>query len=514
MTNKKFLFIGMAVLLSASLFFLGCGGDEEEVGTPAPSAAETLVDDLGGAAKAEASGTTVTLKDNVELAKNVTVPDGVTLTIGAGYTLTVPADKTLTVTGTLNGVGPTSKLVLGAAVTVAGTELAAGTYVWDSAWFDETAYNAANALVATGGALVGKATSSGTTVTLTDNVTIAASSTTTVAVGVTLVVPSTKTLTVSGILAVSGTVTVESGGTLVGPGLTEQGLPVEGNVITFTGTGKVELEQGATGYYGETLFVSSSTSDGYYQWDSTASSSKVTLKGGYVTEVTAGKVIARANTGIAGSTFIVVADGATLTIADSVVYTVAGTLTVKDGGTLIVPALTQQGTPDSGHVAYAGSGIVELEQGAAGYYGASHLFISDSANAGDYQWDSTATNSKVTLKTDYVTELTAGKVIARANTGVAGSTTITIAQNATLTVADSITFTVGGTLTVNGTIAGTGTNSALVNGGTISFGTNGTKNFYPQNNNTAQDTPASSGATYKWATDAGGGSNAGWKAQS
>jgi hypothetical protein len=37
MTNKKFLFIGMAVLLSASLFFLGCPTEEEEEETPPPA---------------------------------------------------------------------------------------------------------------------------------------------------------------------------------------------------------------------------------------------------------------------------------------------------------------------------------------------------------------------------------------------------------------------------------------------------------------------------------------------
>jgi hypothetical protein len=148
MTNKKFLFIGMAVLLSASLFFLGCGGDEEEVGTPAPSAAETLVDDLGGAAKAEANGNAVTLKDNVELATEVTIPTDVTLTVRADKTLTVGANGSLVITGTLagepaSGSAAAAKVVVKGSVTGTGgtnfyaagdvlTTIAAGVYAWDA----------------------------------------------------------------------------------------------------------------------------------------------------------------------------------------------------------------------------------------------------------------------------------------------------------------------------------------------------------------------------------------------
>ncbi|MDR1232530.1 MAG: hypothetical protein LBK61_14145 [Spirochaetaceae bacterium] len=132
--EKKF-FTGMAVLLIASLFFLGCptdNGTAAEPETPAKSEAESLVDDLGGASKAKADGAAITLTDNVELAKAVTVPKDVTLTVGAGKTLTVPEGQTLTVTGILNGTDTASKLVLGkdVKVTVATVELTEGTYVW------------------------------------------------------------------------------------------------------------------------------------------------------------------------------------------------------------------------------------------------------------------------------------------------------------------------------------------------------------------------------------------------
>jgi hypothetical protein len=306
---------------------------------------------------------------------------------------------------------------------------------------------------------------------------------------------------------VAGTVTVAEGGTIKSPALGADGLPAGDNTITYTGNGKIELEQGATGYYGDSLFVSDSTTEGFYTWDTGATGSKVTLKGGNVTELTAGSVTARATTGIAAQTSIVVADSATLTVADSVVYTVAGTLTVKDGGTLKVPALDGSGLPSTGHIAYAGSGAVELEQGATGYYGDS-LFVSDSTTAGFYTWDTGATGSKVTLKSGNVTELTAGSVTAREATGIAASTSIVVADGATLTVAN-VVFQVGGTLTVQGSVLGTG-GASIQNGGTITVESTGTKNFYPNNDTTALETINAD--TYTWNATAGGAGTAGWKA--
>lgn len=81
-------------------------------------------------------------------------------------------------------------------------------------------------------------------------------------------------------------------------------MPVADAQITFSGSGKVELAQGATGYYGDRLFISADET-GLYKWDGTGG--KVTLKGNNVTEVTAGKVIARANTGIAATTTVNIA---------------------------------------------------------------------------------------------------------------------------------------------------------------------------------------------------------------
>jgi hypothetical protein len=104
---EKFFLFGMAVLLSVSLFMLGCSTDSDASGSnPGPSDAEkaaALANELGGS-KAEATGTTVTLKDDVSLTKNITVPARVTLNTDE-YTLTVNVGLTLTVAGTLEVAG-------------------------------------------------------------------------------------------------------------------------------------------------------------------------------------------------------------------------------------------------------------------------------------------------------------------------------------------------------------------------------------------------------------------------
>ncbi|MDR1230882.1 MAG: hypothetical protein LBK61_05725 [Spirochaetaceae bacterium] len=148
--EKKF-FTGMAVLLIASLFFLGCPTDNDDDGpeSPAKSAEESLKDDLGG--KAAVDGTTVTLTDNVSLAAAVTVPAGVTLSVPQDKTLTLGSGGSLVVTGTLAGAADAgdanvaAKVVVTAANTVtvganvfystAGasvTTVAVGTYIWDA----------------------------------------------------------------------------------------------------------------------------------------------------------------------------------------------------------------------------------------------------------------------------------------------------------------------------------------------------------------------------------------------
>ncbi|MDR1232288.1 MAG: hypothetical protein LBK61_12920 [Spirochaetaceae bacterium] len=522
MTNKKFLFIGMAVLLSASLFFLGCdtGGDDPVDGGDKD---ETAWYDVLGTGLTEMDNTVTLTAANTPLGASLTVPAGKTLKIDKNAKLTVSGDTTtlaIESTGALEGIDATSKLEVGAGVTVTGlTGVTAGkTYVWhNTAWIDETTYDtvvaeeAATALVtALGGDT--KATVDGTDktkVNLTGNVNVTGNATS-VEAGVTLAVPSGVELKVTGTLNVSGTVTVASGGILVGPVLNADGSAVSGNTVTYGASGKVELLQGAKAYYGDSLFLFTDET-GLYKWDSGDNSSKVTLKPDGVTEVTAGKVTAQAATGIATGTSIEIANGATLTIANSVQFPIWGTLVVKDGGTLKAPALTDgEGAPLTGDAVVnlisfpaiddnPATGKIELEQGANGYYGTS--FFVGSTNASLYKWDTDGVGSKVTLKPGNVT-LVAGKVTAQANTGIATSTEIKLDDNARLTIASGVQFPIWGGLSGS-------TGSTLVNGGTVTIMEGGSNNFYVSSSSTALDTITA--GTYTWDTTAGGGSSAGWE---
>jgi hypothetical protein len=101
--SKKFFFIGVAALLSASLFMLGCSSDDNDGPTPAQQAA-TLAGKLNGITTGTAvvNGATVTLSANVSLTETTTVvPAGVTLAVPSGKTLTVPSGKTLSVSGSV-----------------------------------------------------------------------------------------------------------------------------------------------------------------------------------------------------------------------------------------------------------------------------------------------------------------------------------------------------------------------------------------------------------------------------
>jgi cytoskeletal protein CcmA (bactofilin family) len=168
--------------------------------------------------------------------------------------------------------------------------------------------------------------------------------------GITLNVQTGKKLTVAGNLNVagelkvagnadvSGKVTVASGGKIVSPALGTDGLPTTTSKITFKDGGTIELAQGAIGYYGNAPFIGPSSADAPYAYNwGTGTDGKVTLKGTYTTELTAGNVIAAKDTGIAALTTISIAKGAKLTIASDVKFAVSGGgNNSKNNGTLDV----------------------------------------------------------------------------------------------------------------------------------------------------------------------------------
>jgi hypothetical protein len=107
MKNKKF-FLGMAVLLGVSLFFLGCpsdtddgGGSTTGGGDETATDADKLKEALGGDATIDADGKVV-LSKNVVLAQAVEVGADAVLVVPENVKLTVAAGGTLTVNGTVS----------------------------------------------------------------------------------------------------------------------------------------------------------------------------------------------------------------------------------------------------------------------------------------------------------------------------------------------------------------------------------------------------------------------------
>jgi cytoskeletal protein CcmA (bactofilin family) len=430
MTNKKFLFIGMAVLLSASLFFLGCptDGDDDDP-PPVPDTTPNWYDGLGDGLTE--TDNTVTLTADTTLSANLTVPADKTLKIGTGAKLTVPVDITVTLTGTgaLVGTGVTSKLELGTGVTVGG--LTAGTYVWYNAgWFDETVYNAAvtaatelvTALTADKAAVdVADATkvnltddaevpgTSGTPTPVPVNVTLATGAhTLTVANGKGLSVAGTVTVAgtfdVAGTLHVTGNVEVQSGGEYqflsTGSGTISGNITIEsgGAVVSvgggdLSGAGWTVVQQGGRAYLDVNktqMFVGTASDNA--AMIKLASGTVSTNNSGYKLEGTAtlGTTFPVASTktlSVAGGAILNVAEASgvlnvagTLDVAGTL--NVAGTVNVNNGGKYVFQATgrgTSTGTINivsGGEVLsvpgsdMAGTGYTVVEFGGKAYSGA------------------------------------------------------------------------------------------------------------------------------------------------
>ncbi|MDR1468620.1 MAG: hypothetical protein LBT00_04940 [Spirochaetaceae bacterium] len=107
--TKKFFIIGLTALLGVSLFLTGCPTDADD--TDGLSEAEKATNELANTGvlngKATASGTTVTLKEGVDLedAEPFVIPAGVTLAVPDGIILSVDSTAELTVTGALTVEG-------------------------------------------------------------------------------------------------------------------------------------------------------------------------------------------------------------------------------------------------------------------------------------------------------------------------------------------------------------------------------------------------------------------------
>jgi hypothetical protein len=146
---KKKFFLGMAVLLGASLFFFGCPADPDDDDSTPVGPEQSLVNDLGG------NGTigdgVVTLKADQEITGSVTIPADLTLKVPTDTVLTVKQSGTLAVKGGLTGEpggnsADAAQIVVQGTVTVTGTKnfyseagvvldsVAAGVYDWDASF--------------------------------------------------------------------------------------------------------------------------------------------------------------------------------------------------------------------------------------------------------------------------------------------------------------------------------------------------------------------------------------------
>jgi hypothetical protein len=525
--QKKSLWFILSAVLAVLLIFTGCptgSSTDSDSDSSTPDASVPGGGGGGGGSPAPDTGKEGLNGTYTVLSGQIyTVGTGGTYTVGSAGVFTVKADGTLVIqTGAVFVVQKGGKLTVektdgisnsgaltvakGATVTIGGKTLAEGkTYAGGVEESDDVT---ASVVEAFGGGDKVTVSDDGSTFTLNEEVTKIEKAAA-VPPGIELVIPEGKELEVSNTtLTVEGTVSVSKGATIKAPGLNDDGTPKEDSQIAFEAGGKIELATGATGYYGETLFIGSSTDTGaIYQWVDNDPAT-ITLKGENVTELTSGTVIVNQSTGVAKDTTTIIAEDAKLVLNKEVEYTVVGTLdvegtvTVPSGGTIKAPALKEDGTPDKDALIDIGeNGGVVLSYGATGYYGET-LFISSSGDNVPYIWDTGSTTAVVTLKSGYVTELTSGKVTVNADTGIAAGTTVHIATGATLTIASEKTYMVAGTLSGD-------PGAQIVKTGTITIA-GGTKNFYPSDNTTAEDTPG--GSSYTWAATAGGSGKSGWKA--
>ena len=411
-----------------------------------------------------------------------------------------------------------------------------------------------------GAALGDAATVSGATVTLAKDYTVASGATLAVPAGVTLAVPGSKTLDVAGTLGVAGTVSVASGGTLKAPALSENGTPKPESLISFTGNGKVELAQGAEGYYGSVLFISAGET-GLYKWE--GAGGKITLSGSNTTELTEGKVIVRAETGVAPTTTTKIANGATLIVAEDVTFTVNQTsiLNVADNANVVVngkltTASGATGTNNGTITVESGGIVVSTDDNAVGGTGKTVVKTGGKAYWGGESGDGSTLIAGASSDTTAVFQLGTGATFSFNNTsfGVAGGE-VTVATNFTInSKLQVLTIEASGTLILSKIASGNtvsltlydedGTGGAplvgkpgatveIKNGAFVEFADetneNDAKNVCTANNfyaatgtkitltdpgswngNVPRDYKPNADETYKWDAAAGGSGTAGW----
>jgi hypothetical protein len=232
--KKLSLILGVAVLLLAAMLMMGCEQPTDgRDGTDGTGPTDEQLDEalarymlkISGwdTDKVSMSGSTATLKENVDISNSLAVPAGVTLAVPAGVTLTVDSGATLTVAGSVTVLSGATLKVHSANAPITGD---GNITVENGGTLYNTAASTSVPSVATTGATFntgndGVVTLVSTTETEITSGTVTAGTgagimqytTGTVAEEATLVIPANVTFAVAGTLTVNGSMNVN--GTLV-----------------------------------------------------------------------------------------------------------------------------------------------------------------------------------------------------------------------------------------------------------------------------------------------------------
>jgi hypothetical protein len=271
------------------------------------------------------------------------------------------------------------------------------------------------------------------------------------------------TLTVNGTVKVEVDSTEGYAGTLKVPALKD--APTSG-AITFDSDGNVEIQHGAAVYYGVTPVIGPGVAavgdeEFIYNWQTTGSDTVTLAKDN--TTIFAGKFTVAEDTALAVGATIVLPEDSEFTVAEGVTLTVNGTIQLSgenSGSTFIAPELDEDGLPTNGKVEIAGTGKIEISQGATYKYAGAQgtVVVENSGSSALYGWNSNSSDGVLTLKAGNVIEVTDGILEVVNAENVFDGTKIVVANGAEFVVpkdkeltvdeAGAIEVAEGGTLTV------------------------------------------------------------------
>jgi hypothetical protein len=299
---------------------------------------------------------------------------------------------------------------------------------------------------------------------------------------------------------VAGTITVENGAT----------LKMKADVDLYDGSGKTVFKKGSTALLGSTKFLGAGKSGSAYEWDSTASGqvelgkNKLKLVSG--TLVAADNIQAGYEVTVAKDATLKVADAKTLELLAAGTLNAAGKLdttgTIKVAGTIIFEDTIKK------HITLTNNGkVIALPNSTVKLQTAAPVVLAAAVPANPKVTTVIGTGGAFTWKTG----VTTGGVELVNGFFLTNGTSLELAQEYTVALADTIDVANGATLTIKsgGTLKGAATGATIkitTAGGVTLDG--GTANFYADTLIQGNSIPEGS---YKWDTAIK--QNTGWKKQ-